>query len=141
MSGSKNILFVVYIRTSHLIKSSSFFFKNYPTHPKSIIKRKWFNIWKNSENNLGIDNMLLMILKHLFILLNMIFKLPLKPIYIVKNQRKHYFGWMGVALKIAHYESYEKNRPQKVTQYRRISHNWLITKQSVSTLKIAPIHS
>ena len=34
MSGSIDVLFVVYIRTNHLKKSSFLFFKNSPTCPK-----------------------------------------------------------------------------------------------------------
>ena len=37
ISVSKDVLFVVYIRTRHVIKSSSVFFKNSPTCKKSII--------------------------------------------------------------------------------------------------------
>ena len=40
------------------------------------------------ENILGLDEMLLMKFKQVFLLLKMIYKLPLKLIYLVKKQRK-----------------------------------------------------
>ena len=55
------------------------------------------------EDILGLDNMLVVEFKQVFILLKMSFKIPLKLIYPVKKQKKNYFGWMGVDLKIARY--------------------------------------
>ena len=72
MSGTTDVILLVYIRTNHLVKSRSFFFKEFANMSKSIILR-----------NIGLDKILVMKLKQVFILLKMSFKIPLKLLYHV----------------------------------------------------------
>ena len=96
ISGSTDVLFVVYIRTSYLINSSSIFFQEFANmskinHMKKLIEdlnvfRKYFRV----RQEVGDE------IKTSFFLVKMSFKLPLKLIYLVKKKRKIIFvewGW------------------------------------------------
>ena len=58
-----------------------------------------------------------------------------------KKSKETLFWFNGDGLNNCSLIILRKKRPQKVTQHQRISHIWLITKQYVSTLRSALIHS
>ena len=88
MTGSADVLFLVYIITSHMTKHRSNFFQEFTTmskitHMKKVIKDQYFfrsDFKVIQEVNDGIQK--------LFIILKMSLKISLKIIFWVKQKRK-----------------------------------------------------
>ena len=94
MSGSTDLLFVIYIRTIHMTKHSSNFFQEFTTmskitYMKKLIEeqyvfRRYFKV--RQEVNDEIQTIISYIKDELQILL--------KRIYLVKQEREIHFGFM-----------------------------------------------
>ena len=88
ISGSTDVLFYVYIITTHLTKYSSIFFQGFINISKINHTKKEIEDLNVLRNILGLDKKLVMKFKQVFLLLNVSFKLPLKIIYLVRKNGK-----------------------------------------------------
>ena len=92
MHGYTKVLFVVYIRTSHLKKHSYNSFEEFKIMSKSTLMKKFIDEQNVFRRKLWLENKLIMKNKELFLILNMSFKLILKQMYWKEEKRKNNFG-------------------------------------------------
>ena len=96
MSGSTDVLFVVYIRTSHLTKYSSIYFQEFTTMSKINHMKKVIEYMNVLRKDFRVRQEVIDRIQKVFLFLKMSFKLPLKIIHLVKKERKNHFCWMGM---------------------------------------------
>ena len=94
MMGSSEVLFVVYIRTSHLTRHSYNVYEESKFSTKTTIMKQVIDEKKCLEVKLWLEKKFLMKFKELFLLLKTSFKVSLKTIYRKEAKSKIRIGCM-----------------------------------------------